>query len=469
MLKVAFTGAGSAIFAKNVLGDCMMAPPLRDAHIALYDIDATRLDESKLMLDTINKNVNAGRARITAYCGVESRKAALSGAGYVFNAIQVGGYQPSTVIDFEVPKRYGLRQTIADTTGIGGIFRALRTIPVMLDFARDMADVCPDALMLNYTNPMPTISTAMARANIVPYVGLCHSVQGCAPGLLRNVGLADSYPAEQLRWRVAGINHMGWLLAVSCEGKDLYPEIKRKAAGLLHQIGRRGGARRVIDEAVAEKGDNFRQDKLAVAARDMARLKMMLTFGYYNTESSEHAAEYHPYFIKSTHPELIDEFGIPLDCYMQRCIDQIKRWKKTAEELVHNPQLEHKRSHEYASRIVEAIETGTPFRFGGNIMNTGLITNLPRNMAVEVPCVADRNGVQGIYVGELPEVCAALNRTNVNVHLLAADAALNGRKESIYHAALLDPHVRSELTIDETVRMCDEMIEAHGDMLPAYR
>ncbi|MBN1584111.1 MAG: alpha-glucosidase/alpha-galactosidase [Anaerolineae bacterium] len=437
MLKITFMGAGSTIFAKNVLGDCLLSDPLREAHIALYDIDSQRLQESKMMLDVINKNVNEDRATITAHLGVENRQEALKGAKYVVNAIQVGGYEPATVIDFEIPKKYGLRQTIADTLGIGGIFRALRTIPVCLDFARDMETVCPEAWFLNYVNPMAMITGAMLRGSSIKTVGLCHSVQVCAGGLLNRVGLFD---VENLQWKVAGINHQAWLLEITDGGKDLYPEIKRRAAEL---------------NAAARKPEGRKYG-------DMVRLEMMRHFGYYITESSEHTAEYVPYWIKSQFPELVEEFNIPLDEYPRRCIRQIEGWKERSKELVENPDLTHSRTHEYGSYIMEAIETDVPFRIGGNVLNNGLITNLPRNAVVEVACMVDRNGVQGCYVGDLPEQLAALNRTNINVQLLTIQAALTGQRESVYHAAMLDPHTGSELTLDQIRALCDDLIEAHG-------
>jgi alpha-galactosidase len=438
MVKISFMGAGSTIFAKNVLGDCMLSEPLREAHIALYDIDGSRLQESRMMLDVLNRNTNEGRATITAHLGVESRREALRNANYVVNAIQVGGYEPATVIDFEIPKKYGLRQTIGDTLGIGGIYRALRTIPVCLDFARDMEDVCPDAWFLNYVNPMAMITGALLRGSAIRTVGLCHSVQVCAAGLLRRVGMLDD--VEKLQWKVAGINHQAWLLEITDGGRDLYPEIKRRAAALNRERRQRG----------------------EVKHGDMVRLEMMRHFGYYITESSEHTAEYVPYWIKRQYPELIEEFHIPLDEYPRRCIRQIEGWKKRSLELVENPSLTHERTHEYGSYIMQAMETDVPFRIGGNVLNTGLISNLPSKAVVEVPCMVDRNGVQGCYVGELPEQLAALNRTSINVQLLTIEAAFTGRREAVYHAAMLDPHTGSELTLDEIRSLCDEMFEAHG-------
>ena len=437
-MKITFMGAGSTIFAKNVLGDCMLSEPLRDAHIALYDIDSARLGESKMMLDVLNKNTNDDRATITAHLGVENRREALGGSKYVVSAIQVGGYEPATVIDFEIPKKYGLRQTIGDTLGIGGIFRALRTIPVCLDFTRDMEEVCPDAWFLNYVNPMAMITGAMLRGSSIRTVGLCHSVQACASGLLRRVGMLDE--VDKLQWKIAGINHQAWLLEITDGGVDLYPEIKRRAAEMNRQARAQG----------AEKH------------RDMVRMEMMRQFGHYITESSEHTAEYMPYWIKSQYPELIDEFNIPLDEYPRRCIHQIARWKEQSVELVENPALTHTRSHEYGSYIMEAMETDTPLRVGGNVLNTGLITNLPDKAVVELACMVDRNGVQGCYVGELPEQLAALNRTNINVQLLTIEAAFTGVRETVYHAAMLDPHTGSELTLDQIRDLCDDLIEAHG-------
>ncbi|MBI4978013.1 MAG: alpha-glucosidase/alpha-galactosidase [Spirochaetes bacterium] len=445
MPKITFMGAGSTIFAKNVLGDSMLTPALQDSHIALYDIDAVRLKESKLMLDTLNANINEKRAKITAHLGVAQRKAALSGANYVVNAIQVGGYEPSTVIDFEIPKKYGLRQTIADTLGIGGIFRALRTIPVMLDFAHDMEKVCPDAWFLNYTNPMSMLTGAMLRGSSIKTVGLCHSVQGCAAGLLRGLEMTDS--VKKLQWKIAGINHMAWLLEVTDGGKDLYPEIKRRAAKKL--------------AAARKKG--------AQKYGDMVRHALMEYFGYYVTESSEHNAEYTQYWIKDKFPELIEEFNIPLDEYPRRCVNQIAGWKRQRDEIVKNSSLSHKRSHEYGSYIMEAIETDIPTRIGGNVLNKGFIPNLPSNAVVEVACLVDRNGVQGCYAGPLPEQLAGLNRGNINVHLLAIEAALTLKKDAVYHAAMMDPHTSSELTLDQIRSLCDDLIKAHGKMLPKYK
>ncbi|NLK39097.1 MAG: alpha-glucosidase/alpha-galactosidase [Clostridiales bacterium] len=431
MPKITFIGAGSTVFAKNIIGDCMLTPSLRESEFALFDIDHERLMDSYHMLSNINKNINEGRARIVPYT---ERKKALAGAKYIINAIQVGGYKPSSVIDFEVPKKYGLRQTIADTLGIGGIFRALRTIPVMLDIAKDIEEVCPDAWFLNYTNPMSILTGVMLKATDVKTIGLCHSVQVCVPRLFKKLEMSD----ENVQWKIAGINHMSWLLEVKREGKDLYPEIKERAA------------------------------KVKTPHNDMVRFEMMKQFGYYVTESSEHNAEYLPYFIKSKYPELIERFNIPLDEYPRRCEKQIEQWKVLRQELVENQQLTHERSREYASKIMNAMETDTPFTLGGNVLNTGLIENLPREAIVEVPCLVDRSGISPCYVGTLPTQLAALNMTNINVHLLTIEAALTRKRDSIYHAAMLDPHTAAELSIDDIRAMCDDLIDAHGSWLPEY-
>jgi len=442
MPKITFLGAGSTVFAKAILGDCILSEPLRDAQIALYDIDPQRLDDSRRMLENLNAHVNEGRATISAHLGVEQRRAALRGADYVVNAVQVGGYEPGTVIDFEVPKKYGLRQTIADTLGIGGIFRALRTIPIVIDFARDMEAVCPDALLINYVNPMAMITGAVLQATGIRAVGLCHSVQGCAEHLLRQLDMLEG--VRKLQWKIAGINHQAWLLEITDGGRDLYPEIRRRAA---------------------EKNAAARKPG-APKHHDMVRFELMLQFGYYVTESSEHSSEYVPWFIKRDHPELIEEFNIPLDEYPRRCLAQIAGWEKQRRQLVENAKLTHKRTGEFGSYIMEAMETGQAIRIHGNILNGGLIPNLPREACVEVPCLVDRNGVQGVFVGDLPEPCAAVNRTNINVQLLAIEAALQRRRDRVYQAAMLDPHTAAELTIDEIRSLCDDLIAAHGDMLP---
>ncbi len=442
MSKLTFMGAGSTVFAKNVIGDCMLSDVMHDFEYALYDIDAQRLEESYIMVTTLNNNINEGRARITKYLGVENRKEALRGAKFVVNAIQVGGYDPCTITDFEVAKKYGLRQTIADTLGIGGIFRALRTIPVMDDFAKDMSEVCPDALFLNYTNPMAMLTGYMLRYTDINTVGLCHSVQVCSNTLLREVGMKDEvkYPIKE---KIAGINHMAWLLEIEdADGKDLYPEIKSKAFEIL--------------ENPPEKFD------------DLVRFEYIRRLGYYCTESSEHNAEYNNLFIKSKYPELIERYRIPLDEYPRRCINQIARWNSDKEQYLAG-EISHKRTSEYASHIMEAMIKNVPIKIGGNIINNGMITNLPNEACVEVPCLVDKLGIQPTFVGALPPQLAAMNMTNINVQLLTIEAAVTKKKEHIYHAAMLDPHTSSELSIDDIVALCDDLIEAHAGWLPEYK
>ena len=441
MLKITFLGAGSTVFARNVLGDVMCTPALQQCEIALYDIDPVRLDESYRILSVINHNINEDRAVIKTYLGVENRKEALRAAKFVVNAIQIGGYEPCTVIDFEIPKKYGLKQTIADTLGIGGIMRALRTIPVMEDFTRDMEEVCPDCLFLNYTNPMAMLSGYVQRFSGFQTVGLCHSVQVCSEHLLKSLGMEDKL--EGRRETIAGINHMAWLLDIRDKaGNDLYPEIKARAKA----------------KNAAEKHG------------DMVRFDYIDKLGYYCTESSEHNAEYNPFYIKSKYPELIDRFNIPLDEYPRRCINQIEGWKKQSEELLNNADLSHTRSHEYASYIMEAIVTGIPYQIGGNVLNTGhLIEDFPQHACVEVPCLVNNTGIHPTYVGHLPPVLAAMNMTNINTQLLTIEAARTRKKEDILRAVMLDPHTAAELSIDDMMKMIDELIEARGPYLAMYK
>ena len=441
MLKITFMGAGSTVFARNVLGDVMCTPSLQCCEIALYDIDGTRLKESEQILSVMNNTVNNGRAVIKTYLGVENRKEALRGARFVVNAIQVGGYEPCTVIDFEIPKKYGLRQTIGDTLGIGGIMRALRTIPVMADFARDMEEVCPDALFLNYTNPMAMLSGYMLRYTGVKTVGLCHSVQACTGTLLTSLGMEDKLDgASDL---IAGINHMGWLLSVTDrDGNDLYPEIRRRAK----------------EKNATEKH------------HDMVRFDYINNFGYYCTESSEHNAEYNCFYIKSKYPELIDRFNIPLDEYPRRCIHQIAEWKELSGKILSESELGHKRSSEYASHIMEAVVNDKPYRIGGNVLNKGhLIEDFPEHACVEVPCLVDGHGIHPTYVGHLPPVLAAMNMTNINTQLLTIEAARTRKKEDILRAVMLEPHTAAELSIDDMRKMVDELIEAHGPFMAMYK
>ncbi|MCI8800001.1 alpha-glucosidase/alpha-galactosidase [Acetatifactor muris] len=438
-MKITFMGAGSTVFARNVIGDCMCSDALKDSTFALYDINGERLKESQTILEAMRKT-KGGHGKIECYLGVEQRREALRGASFVVNAIQVGLYDPCTITDFEIPKKFGLRQTIGDTLGIGGIMRALRTIPVMEEFARDMADVCPDALFLNYTNPMAMLTGYMLRYTPVKTVGLCHSVQVCSEGLLKELDMADKL--EGRRELIAGINHMAWLLELKDrDNNDLYPEIKKRAA--------------------AKMADPDFKDKV--------RLDYINHFGYYCTESSEHNAEYNTFYIKSKYPELIERYNIPLDEYPRRCVDQIESWKKEYAGLLENGVKDHERSREYASHIMESIVTGTPYQIGGNVLNTDhLISNLPEEACVEVPCLVNGHGVHPCHVGPLPVQCAAMNMTNINVQLLTIEAAHTHKLEHIYQAAMLDPHTAGELDIDSIRKMVDELIAAHGDYLPRY-
>ena len=444
MGKITFMGAGSTVFAKNVLGDSMLTPALRDFELALYDIDEKRLEESYTMITILNQNINEGRAKVSKYLGVENRRDALRGADFVVNAIQVGGYDPCTITDFEIPKKYGLRQTIADTLGIGGIFRTLRTIPVLADFAEDMQAVCPNAWFLNYTNPMAMLAGFMQRYTDVKTIGLCHSVQVCTKSLFKSLGMLEEFESfKPLREKIAGINHMAWLLEVyDAQGNDLYPEIKRRANEIL------------------EHPENYE-------TKNLVRLDYIRRFGYYCTESSEHNAEYNNLYIKSKYPELIDRYRIPLDEYPRRCVKQIADWEKRRQDYLAG-NVSHERTHEYASYIMEAMVTGKPYEIGGNVLNNGLITNLPHNACVEVPCLVNRQGILPTHVGDLPEICAAMNRTNINVQLLTIEAAVTHKKEAVYQAAMLDPHTSSELSIDDIIAMCDELFEAHKDWMPKY-
>jgi len=440
MLKITFLGAGSTIFTRNVLGDCMSSESLKECEIALYDIDAIRIKESERILNAINKG-KGGHSKITSYVGLENLEDALRGANFVVNAIQVGLYDPCTIIDFEIPKKYGLRQTIADTLGIGGIMRALRTIPVMEHFAHVMEKVCPNAWFLNYTNPMSILTGFMQRYTSIKTVGLCHSVQVCSEHLLESLNMKDKI--EGRRELIAGINHMAWLLEIhDRDNVDLYPEIRKKAKA----------------KNAAEKHN------------DMVRFDYIEKLGYYCTESSEHNAEYNPFYIKEKYPEFIERYNIPLDEYPRRCINQINGWKAEYESLTNKDTLDHKRSLEYASHIMESIVTGKHYSIGGNVLNTGgLIENLNHEACVEVPCLVDGSGIKACRVGKLPVQLAAMNMTHINVHLVTIEAAHTKKREHIYHAAMLDPHTQSELSLDHIRSMVDDLIEAHGNWLPKYK
>lgn len=433
-MKITFLGAGSTVFSKNVLGDAMLSPVFHDATLALYDIDPVRLEDSRRVVEAINQTVNQGQAQVHGYLGVDQRREALAGADFVVCAIQVGGYEPCTVIDFEIPKKYGLRQTIGDTLGIGGIFRALRTIPVVRDFARDMEAVCPNAWLFNYSNPMAMLTGYVLQHTGVKAVGLCHSVQSCVPTLLNELDMQE-YQDKTVS-KIAGINHMGWLLELrDLQGNDLYPEVRRRAAA------KNAGKKHW----------------------DMVRFDYIDKLGYYCTESSEHNAEYNPFYIKAGREDLIEKFNIPLDEYPRRCVNQIAGWEALRQELLGSPTLEHTRSHEYAAGIMEAMVTGVPLKIGGNVLNRGLISNLPSDACVEVPCFVDRNGVTPTFVGDLPLQLAAMNASNIYPQLLTIEAAHTGKKDLVYQAAMLDPHTGAQLSTDEIVSLCNDLMEAHAN------
>ena len=438
MVKITFMGAGSTIFARNVLGDCMCTPCLQNAEMALYDIDAVRLEESHTILEGINQNVNESRAKIKVYLGEENRKEALRGADFVVFAVRVGGYDHG-LIDFEIPKKYNYRQTIADTLGIGGLMRGLRTVPVVEEFARDMEEVCPDALLLNYVNPMAIVTGYLQRYTKIKTVGLCHSVQVCSQKLLEKLGMEDRL--EGRKEIIFGINHMAWLLDIrDKDGNDLFPDIKERAK----------------KKNAEEKHD------------DMVRFDYIDKLGYYCTESSEHNAEYNPFYIKSRYPELIDRFQIPLDASPERCRKIVEGWEEEKEKILNGGKITHERSNEYASRIMEAVVTGKPDKIAGNVINEGLIDNLVPDACVEVPCLVDGEGIHPCHMGRLPVHLAGMNMTNINMQLMAIEAARSRKIEDIYRAAMLDPHTAAELSIDDIRSLCDELIEAHGELMGMY-
>lgn len=431
MPKITFIGAGSTVFAKDLLVDILSFPELANATISLYDIDEERLRTSEVVA---HKVANALDAHPVIEATTDRRRA-LEGTDYALSMFQVAGYKPGTVVDFEIPKKYGLRQTIADTLGIGGIMRSLRTIPVLLEICHDMEALCPNVLFLNYVNPMAMNCWAISQGSSICTVGLCHSIPHTASVLARDI----SVPYEEVNYLVAGINHVAFFLKFERNGESLYPE--------LHRVMEEG---RVPDD-------------------NRVRYEMMRRLGYFVTESSEHFSEYVPYFIKRDRPDLIERFNIPLDEYPRRCERQIVGWQQLREELETKDQpIGVTRSVDFGSLIIHSIETDTPRTIYGNVPNHGLISNLPDNCCVEVPCLVDRNGVQPTQVGNLPPQLAAIIQTNINVQTLTVEAALSKKREHIYHAAMLDPHTAAELDLEQIWSLVDELIEAHGDWLPAY-
>lgn len=442
--RIAFIGAGSTVFMKNIIGDILQRPALSGATIVLMDINPERLAESEIVASKLVATLGVP-AKIETH---SDQRRALDKADFVVVAFQIGGYEPCTVTDFEVPKKYGLRQTIADTLGIGGIMRGLRTVPHLWSICEDMLAVCPNAIMLQYVNPMAINTWAIAeKYPTIKQVGLCHSVQGTAYELARDLDI----PVEEIRYRAAGINHMAFYLNFEhrqADGsyKSLYPELLK-------------GYR----EGRFPKPSHWNP-----RCPNKVRYEMLTRLGYFVTESSEHFAEYTPYFIKEGREDLIEKYGIPLDEYPKRCVEQIERWKSEAEAYKAADKIEVKASHEYASSIVNSVWTGEPSVIYGNVRNNGCITSLPENCAAEVPCLVDNNGIQPTFIGALPPQLTALIRTNINVQELTVQALMTQNREHIYHAAMMDPHTAAELDLDQIWSMTDDLIAAHGDWLPEW-
>jgi alpha-galactosidase len=425
MPKIVFIGAGSTVFAKNLLGDIFSYPELGGSTIVLFDIDPGRLATTEIAAHKLAKQLNVDPL-INA---TTDRRSAFDGADYAINMIQVGGYKPATVTDFEVPKKYGLHQTIGDTLGIGGIMRGLRTIPVLLEMAADMEELCPDVLHLNYVNPMAMNCWALNNSSSIKTVGLCHSV----PFTAMQIAWDIRTPLEEINYLVAGINHMAFFLKLERDGEDLYPEL-----------------RKVIEEDRIPDWNRVRYD-------------MFGRLGYFVTESSEHLSEYVPWFIKHDRPDLIDRYNIPLDEYLTRCENQINEWEDMRVQLeAEETKIEFLHSVEYGSLIIHSIETSEPRRVYGNVPNAGLIDNLPGDCIVEVPCIVDKNGIQPTHIGSIPPQLAALMQTNINVQTLTVEAALTGIRDYVYHAAMLDPHTGAELDLDQIWSLVDDMLEAHA-------
>ncbi|NOI56300.1 alpha-glucosidase/alpha-galactosidase [Vibrio coralliilyticus] len=443
--KITFIGAGSTIFVKNILGDVFHKPALKSAHVALMDIDEIRLEESHLV---VSKLMNSAGATGTISCHLD-QKEALQDADFVVIAFQIGGYEPCTVTDFEVCKRHGLEQTIADTLGPGGIMRSLRTIPHLWSVCEDMKQVCPDATMLNYVNPMAMNTWAMyEKYPEIKQVGLCHSVQGTAEELARDLDLDYA----DLRYTCAGINHMAYYLKLEKKDEqgnyvDIYPDLLD-----------------AFERGAAPKPGLHHDGRCA----NLVRYEMFKKLGYFVTESSEHFAEYTPYFIKPNRPDLIERYKVPIDEYPKRCVEQIAAWKQDLEDYKQAEQITVKESQEYASTIMNSIWTGTPSVIYGNVKNESLIDNLPQGCCVEVACLVDANGIQPTKAGRLPSHLAALMQTNVNVQTLLTEAILTENRERIYHAAMLDPHTAAVLGIDEIYALVDDLIEAHQGWLPEW-
>jgi alpha-galactosidase len=424
--RITLIGAGSVEFTRILLADLSAFPELAEATIVLHDINPERLT-------TAEQIATAANATAGAHFNIEAhldRRAALEGADFVINEIQVGGFD-ATLRDFEIPKRYGLRQTIADTLGVGGVFRALRTIPVVLDIADDMDQLCPEATLLNYTNPMAMLCWAVwASGRDTRVVGLCHSVQNTHEQLAEIIGV----PEPEIDYLTAGINHQAWVLRFARGDENLYP---------------------LLDEAIARDPDGLAR---------RVRVELYRQFGHFPTESSEHSAEYLPWFM--SHDDQLERYRIPVDEYIRRSQDNLREYEEIKRMLAAGEPLPLLHEGELAPRYVHAMVTGATRIEYGNVRNDGLITNLPDGCCVEVPCRIDAQGVHPIAVGALPPQCAALNRTMVNVADLTVSAVLEGRRDHVYQAVLLDPNAGATLTIAQVHDMVDELIEAHGDLMP---
>ena len=443
MTKITFIGAGSTIFMKNIVGDALLTPALANSHFALMDIDAGRLSESEALARAMIKTVSTG-ATVTTHL---DRREALDGADFVVTAFQIGGYEPCTVTDFDIPKKYGLRQTIADTLGVGGIMRGLRTVPVLWSIAQDMIDLCPNATLLQYVNPMAINTWSLAeRFPALKQVGLCHSVQNTVQELSHDLDINQS----SVRYKVAGVNHVAFFLRleqeVGGEMRDLYPLLnKGYASGALPK-----------SPFLMPRCDN------------KVRYEVMDQLGYFCTESSEHFAEYVPWFIKEGREDLIKDFSIPLDEYPMRCVEQAAEWKEQAATMMTCGSVEVCKSHEFASELMSAIVTDTPYVMYGNLPNHGQLPQLPTGAAVETPCLVDANGIQPTVINDIPPQLTALMRTQINVQELTVRALLDENPEHIYHAAMMDPHTAAELDMRQIRSLVDELLIAHGDWLPDW-
>ena len=439
MVKIVLIGAGSHSFSKNLITDILTYPEFSDSTVTLMDIAAEPLELATAFAMKLVKQ-NRFKTRIES---TTDMREALKGANYVIVAIRVGGANSSR-IDREITLKYGINEAIGDTTGPGGVFYAVRHIPAILGICRDMAELCPDAWLLNYTNPMAMITWAVNDYTKIKNIGLCHSVKNTAAELARYIGA----PYEEFSYWVAGINHMAWFLEMKWRGEDAYPLLREKFK----------------DPAVYSKVDAH------WAGPDVVRAEIFKAFGYFVTESSRHMSEYVPYFRKR--PELIGKYKLEdtgkfaLKAREQERKDQDEAMRKLVSSAEKLP-IRH--SGEYGSIIIHSLETGKPSRINGNVMNSGLITNLPEGCCVEVPCLVDKEGIHPCYVGDLPPQLAALNRTETNVHEMAVRGILEKNKTKIFQAILLDPLSSAMLTIDETRRMVNEMFQADKKYMKGYK